>query len=119
MDNNLHVGDGNAEKNAVQPSSSVCPKASVLVGAVATFAITLVVMLLFEAVKQQFRPSITIWQSHAITICFTAIVAFLVSLMVLKGFRSRMLAEMATRQAAEAYRKESETALRDSEDRFA
>src|SRR5712692_8856732 len=98
MDNNIHAGGGNAEKNAVQPDSSLCPKASVLAGAVATFAITFVVMLLFEIVKQLFRPSISIWQSHAITICFTASVAFLVSLIILKRFRSRMLAEMANRQ---------------------
>src|SRR4051794_18291786 len=100
MENNIHAVNGSAEKTPVHSHRKAARKASVLWAAVASFVITLVVMTLFEVMKQILKPSITIWQSHTITIVFTSCIVFLLSLMVLKEFKWRMIEEMEYRHAA-------------------
>src|SRR4029077_7209640 len=52
-------------------------------------------MMLFELVKTQLLPSITIWQSHLITIVVTGAIATVTGHIVIKKFR----------RAAESFRK--------------
>ena len=71
------------------------------------FFTMLVVMLVFESVKQLFAPAITIWQSHVATILFTSVVTIIIVYFPLRyAFREREKAESA------------EAALREREELF-
>ena len=78
-------------------------------------AIMLVLMTLFEGVKQFLLPDITIWESHTITIAFTTLLATIVSYFVLKSFHGNYqdrLKEIIHRRAAEEAFKTSEAKYR-------
>jgi PAS domain S-box-containing protein len=67
----------------------------------------LAMMLVFELVKQVLAPSITIWESHAVTIIFTSIIAILIVYFPLRS---------AYREKENA--KTAESDLRESEKMF-
>jgi PAS domain S-box-containing protein len=75
------------------------------------FFTMLIVTSVYELVKQLLNPSITIWESHAITIIFTSFVALIVVYLPLRSFyNERRKAEQALQ-----LRKEAEENLRRSE----
>ena len=71
-------------------------------------------MTAYESLKQLLFPSITIWQSHIITICFSVFIATLVTYLVSRK-SDLLLAQISEENMR---RKESEDALRLSEDKF-
>lgn len=78
-------------------------------------AITLVMMTLYESVKQILMPDISIWGSHTITIVFTTLLATVVSYFVLKQFHRNYqdrLSEIGHRRAAQEALKSSEEKYR-------
>jgi len=75
------------------------------------FLFMLALMSVFELAKQFFSPSISLWESHVITIIFTSIIA-----VVIIGFPLRVLhKEQEKTQNALARQKEAEDRLRNSE----
>lgn len=78
------------------------------------FIAMLVVMFIYEMAKQLLNPSITLWESHAITILFTSIVAVVILFFPL---RSLYREQEKTRDAL-ARQLEAEEKLRQSEARY-
>jgi signal transduction histidine kinase len=75
------------------------------------FFTMLIVMSAYELTKQVLNPTITLWQSHAITIVFTSIVALIIVYFPLRSFyNERRHVENALR-----LQKEAEENLRKSE----
>lgn len=75
------------------------------------FLCMLALMSAFELAKQAFSPSISLWESHIITIVFTSILA-----VVIIGFPLRVLhREQEKTKEALARQKETEERLRNSE----
>ena len=71
----------------------------------------LVIMFLFEFTKQALIPAISIWESHAITIVVTSVMAILIIYFPLRSsYREQQKAEEALR-----LRQEAEENLRTSE----
>lgn len=60
---NKNAGEKYGIKNAIVPSLAM------------VFFTTMILMTVYEAVKQALHPQITIWQSHTITIIFASIIA--------------------------------------------
>src|ERR1700684_64780 len=74
---------------------------SVLLTAVATF----VSMLLFETVKQDIFPQITIWESHWLTICYSTVTATVAAYLIFKkidALNRKTMAAYEERSRAEA-----------------
>ena len=70
------------------------------------FFSTLFLMFFFELAKQVFNPSITLWESHIITIFFTSIMAaVLVFFRSGTACRQREKAQTAEKELAETNRK--------------
>jgi PAS domain S-box-containing protein len=66
--------------------------------------ITLLVMTLYEAAKEFFVPGFSKWESHLITITFSVMIAFLISVLLLKnreGLYAAILRESEERKKAE------------------
>jgi PAS domain S-box-containing protein len=78
------------------------------------FIAMLVVMFVYELVKQLLSPSITLWESHAITILFTSIVAVLILFFPLRS----LYQEQEKTKAALVRQQEAEEKLRQSEARY-
>jgi len=75
------------------------------------FLCMLALMSVFELAKQFFSPSISLWESHIITIVFTSILA-----VIIIGFPLRVLhKEQEKTREALAHQKETEERLRNSE----
>jgi PAS domain S-box-containing protein len=75
----------------------------------------LALMTLYEAIKQVLFPAISIWESHAITIVFTTLLAASISFWVLKRFHGcyqELLDENRQRRITESTLKESEAKYR-------
>lgn len=75
------------------------------------FAGMLVIMTLYETAKQLLNPSITIWESHAITIVFTSVMAVVIVYFPLRS----ILHEQQRTQDALKRQLEAEERLRKSE----
>jgi PAS domain-containing protein len=76
--------------------------------------VMLVLMTLYEGIKQVLFPNISLWGSHLITIDFTSVLASLISFFVLDRFHRRYqerVDEIDRRRATEA-------ALRASEEKY-
>ncbi|MFP4394668.1 MAG: PAS domain S-box protein [Anaerolineales bacterium] len=74
----------------------------------------LFLMTIYEMLKQQLFPHITIWQSHIVTIIFSSSVTTMIAFLVLRRWNllyDRAIAELERRVAAE-------TALHTSEQRY-
>ena len=70
------------------------------------FFSTLFLMFFFELAKQVFNPSITLWESHIITIFFTSIMAAVLVFFPLRtASRQREKAQTAEKELAETNRK--------------
>lgn len=78
--------------------------------------ITMITMTVYEYIKQELHPDISVWESHTITIVFSGIVSTVAAYFVLRRFellRRRNEKEIVTRMKAEKklgkYRDELET----------
>ena len=85
-------------------------KSARLFRTVATTAVLVLVgMTLYEAVKQWISPDITIWESHAVTIFFSTLIASLVAYFILERERRR---EEKIRSVEEEKRQTDEELIR-------
>lgn len=75
------------------------------------FLSMLVIMFIYELAKQVLNPTITLWESHAITIFFTSIMAIAIAYFPLRSF---YLEQQKTKEALR-HRQEAEERLRQSE----
>lgn len=69
--------------------------------------ITFCFMTLYEWTKQILFPDITLWWSHAMTICFTALLAFNISYVLLRKFNREYRKRLLEIQQRKATPKES------------
>jgi PAS domain S-box-containing protein len=76
-----------------------------ILGGVAALVATSATMTVFEVAKQWLLPSLSLRKSHLITISFTGFLAFVMSLVILKRFRSDLLSE---KQALETAHRQAE-----------
>jgi PAS domain-containing protein len=77
--------------------------------------VMLVLMTLYEGIKQVLFPNISLWGSHLITIDFTSVLASLISFFVLDRFHRRYqerVDEIDRRRATEAALRASERKYR-------
>jgi PAS domain S-box-containing protein len=93
-------------------SSKEHPSLTTTLGIV--FIAMLIVMFFYELAKQLLSPSITIWESHAITILFTSIVAVVILFFPLRS----LYREQEKTKAALVRQLEVEEKLRQSEARY-
>ena len=83
-----------------------CLFSSVNSSVAVVFFSTLFLMFFFELAKQVFNPSITLWDSHIITIFFTSIMAAVLVFFPLRtACRQREKAQTAEKELAETNRK--------------
>jgi two-component system cell cycle sensor histidine kinase/response regulator CckA len=78
-------------------------------------------MFLFELAKQILSPQISIWVSHAVTICFTTLLAVFATYRVgsrLAALNAELAADIEERKRLEVLQKQSEAELRASETNF-
>ncbi len=75
------------------------------------FLSMLVIMFMYELAKQMLNPSITIWESHAVTIVFTSVISLII---IYFPLRSSYLEHQKTIIALR-HQKEAEEKLRQSE----
>ena len=75
------------------------------------FLSMLVIMFVYELVKQTLNPSITIWESHAVTIVFTSVISIII---IFFPLRSSYLQHQQTLNALR-HQQEAEEKLRKSE----
>jgi two-component system cell cycle sensor histidine kinase/response regulator CckA len=78
-------------------------------------------MFLFELAKQILSPQISIWVSHAVTICFTTLLAVLAAYRVgrrLTTLNAELAADIEERKRLELLQMQSEAELRTSEANF-
>lgn len=78
------------------------------------FVAMLVAMFMYEMAKQILSPSITIWESHTITILFTSIVSIMILFFPLRS----LYREEEKTKAAHVHRQVAEEKLRQSEARY-
>ena len=78
-------------------------------------------MFSFELTKQLLAPRITIWISHAVTICFTTLLTVLAAYLVasrLATLNAELAADIEQRKRLELLQRQSEEELRESENNF-
>jgi PAS domain S-box-containing protein len=78
------------------------------------FIAMLVVMFVYELTKQLLSPSITIWESHAVTILLTSIISVVILYFPLRN----LYQEQEKTQAALRHQQEAEVKLRQSEAQY-
>jgi len=75
------------------------------------FVAMLVVMFLYELAKQLINPDISIWESHAVTILFTSVMAVIIISIPLRSFyreKQKSATELRLRIDAEENLRQSE-----------
>jgi len=78
------------------------------------FVSMLAIMSVYELAKQAFHPAITIWESHAVTIVFTSLIAVFIVYFPLRSlYREKQRSDEAFRHQIDA-----EESLRQSEARY-
>jgi two-component system cell cycle sensor histidine kinase/response regulator CckA len=80
---------------------------------------TVITMTIWEGAKQAFFPPSTIWWSHVLTILFAGVLAFPITLAVLKTLRTRIVSEETSRLTAEAKHAHAEGVLQETESQLA
>ncbi len=101
----------NSSDIKAQEGLNINLKGSLLV----VFLCTLAVMTIFEVVKQILNPSITIWQSHIITILFTSCLSIIIAYFAFQSLHDahrRLSEELKKRIAAENLLRKSEAEYR-------
>ncbi len=101
-----------AQGSSESTDSPETHRGSLISGALVAALATIVTMTIWEASKQAFFPPRTIWWSHVLTILFAGLLAFSISLGVLKTPRTKILSEETARLMAEAELRAREAAYR-------
>ena len=102
---------GNTVKESIHPMSKMNEVKVLYPSLILVFLSMLVIMFVYEFAKQVLNPSITLWESHIITIIFTSIISLII---IYFPLRSSYLEHQQTLDALR-HQQEAEEKLRKSE----
>jgi PAS domain S-box-containing protein len=102
---------GKTVKESIHPMSKMNEVKVLYPSLILVFFSMLVIMFVYEFAKQVINPSITLWESHVITIIFTSIISIII---IYFPLRSSYLEHQKTLDALR-HQKEAEEKLRKSE----